>query len=128
MYYTTKQGVLQVKKYFILSNLIPLLLVVYILKSFFIEPSIFDFGVIFLMSIGLFHKLNLDKFRLDEKENLRKEIKIASEKLEAELDKLRREQEKDRLQYEGKISTINLALNQRSKTAPKENFYGWGQK
>ena len=79
------------KKIFNLSNLIPLLLVVYITKSFIMPPSFFDFGVISLMSFGFFYKLKLDKQIQEDKDVI---LKMVSSYKEDTLDKIAQFEEK----------------------------------
>ena len=114
------------KKIFKLSNLIPLLLVVYITKSFITEPTLFDFGVIFLMSISFVKKLMMDKEIISDKEDLKAIISQLEEKVNNKYDELTKIQNNDRLAADSKFSTLNLGV-QRQTRQPKDKAYnGWG--
>lgn len=76
------------KKIFVLSNLIPLLLVVYIIKSFIINPSFFDFGIISLMSLGFLYKLKLDKDNHSDKDEILKKIEEIEDKYTKDFEEL----------------------------------------
>ena len=113
------------KKIFIMSNLIPLLLVVYITKSFIMGASFFDFGIISLMSLSFLYKLKLDQSKFEETEELKAIISQLEVKVNERLDKLQKTQDNDRLAAEGKFSTLNLGMQQQPKPRAKET-YGWG--
>ena len=115
------------KKIFKLSNLIPLLLVVYIAKSFIVGSSFFDFGVITLMSLSFLYKLKLDKDSLIDKEELKTIISHLEEDVNKKISELEKTQTIDRLAAEGKFSTLNLGMQRKSSSAPQERTtYGWG--
>lgn len=113
------------KKIFKLSNLSSLLLVVYIVKSFVVEPNLFDFGVIALMSFGFMHKLNIEKREVADKEEVLVELKKLQSKLEEDIIQVKKIQNEDRMIAETKFSTLNLSVQRPNK--PKENTYGWGR-
>lgn len=117
------------KKIFKLSNLIPLLLVVYITKSFIVSPSLFDFGVIFLMSLSFIYKLKSDKDELSDKEELEDIISQLDTKVNDKILELQKIVNDDRLAAENKFSTLNLGLKQQSitKKQPNKVYNGWGQ-
>jgi hypothetical protein len=126
-----------VKKIFKLSNLIPLLLVVYITKSFITGSSFFDFGVIALMSASFLYKLRLDKEIISDKEELiaiitqlkeevNEKIEGAEKGYHARMDTLQKEQNNDRLANEGKFSTLNLGMQRQPKANQERTSYGWG--
>ena len=105
-----------------------ILLVVYLAKSFIITPSLFDFGVIFLMS-GLFlHTMKLDKNEVSEKEELKAIIAQLEGKVNKRIDELQKSQDNDRLAAEGKFSTLNLGMQHQSRTAKSnsEKPFSWG--
>ena len=125
------------KKIFRLSNLIPLLLVVYITKSFITEPSFFDFGIITLMSFGFLYKLKLDVQIQEDKDII---LKMISSYKEDTLDMITQFEENykkdfkevgciqaaNRQEIETKLSTLNLALqNRMTKQSPDKQTYGW---
>ena len=112
------------KKYFKLSNLSFLLLVVYIVKSFIVPPTYIDFGTIVLMCLSSTYTLKLNKDKLGDKKQI--EIKLAEfeETYNKKLLELQASQEKDRLVYETKFSTLNLGIQRQSKPNQKAN-YGW---
>ena len=125
------------KKIFKLSNLIPLLLVVYITKSFIVGASFFDFGVISLMSASFLYKLRLDKETLSDKEELyaiitqlkeevNEKIDDRQEEVHKRMDTLQKEQNNDRLANESKFSTLNLGMQRQPKTSQERASYGWG--
>lgn len=127
------------KNIFKLSNLYPLLLVVYIIKSFILPPSHFDFGVIALMSLSSVYKLKLDKDEVTDKDRINGRLseldKLFTEKLH-ELEKrsaeqiyeLKTSQDSDRMAYETKFSTLNIGLQRQSNTAQQQKGnYGWGK-
>jgi len=114
------------KKIFKLSNLIPLLLVVYIAKSFIMGSSFFDFGIITLMAVSFLYKLKLDKDILTDKEELKAIISQLEEKVNDKLDILQKAQDNDRLAAEGKFSTLNLGMQRQPKSSAEKGNYGWG--
>lgn len=115
------------KKIFKMSNLIPFILVVYLTKSFIVSPSIFDFGVIFLMSISFIYKLKSDKDELSDKEELDDIISQLDKKVNDKLSELQKTVNEDRLAAENKFSTLNLGLKQQTITKkPERSNYGWG--
>ena len=114
------------KKIFKLSNLIPLLLVVYIAKSFIVGPSFFDFGVISLMSLSFLYKLKLDKDIISDKDELKSIISQFEDKVNKKLVELDNVQKNDRLANESKFSTLNLGVQRQSKPQEKAT-YGWGK-
>lgn len=107
-----------------LSNLIPLILIVYIAKSFILGASFFDFGVISLMSLSFLYKLKLDQSALSDKEELKAIISHLEEKVNEKLDKLQKSQDTDRLAAESKFSTLNLGMQRQTKPQDKST-YGW---
>ncbi len=124
------------KKIFKLSNLIPILLVVYITKSFITGSSFFDFGIIALMSLSFLYKLKLDKEAISDKDELisiitqlkeevNEKIDVAQKDHHARMDTLQKEQHNDRLANEGKFSTLNLGMQRQPKTQERTS-YGWG--
>lgn len=124
------------KKIFKQSNLIILLLVVYIAKSFIQSPTLFDYMVVVLMSLSFLFKLYLDKDELTDKKELiaiiaqneeesNKKIEQFVEKYNDRLFELKKAQDNDRLAAETKFSTLNLGL-QRSVRQPQEKSNnGW---
>lgn len=114
------------KKIFKLSNLIPLLLVVYITKSFITEPTYFDFGVIFLMSISFVKKLSMDKEIISDKEDLKAIISQLEENVNSKYDELKKMQDNDRLAADNKFSTLNLGVQRQSKQQKDKTYNGWG--
>jgi hypothetical protein len=119
-----------VKKNFKLSNLIPLLLVVYIAKSFIMGPSFFDFGVITLMSMSFAYKLKLDKDVLTDKDELKSIIAQLEEKVNSNYHELHKSSDNHRLELENKISTLNLGLQRsvNAKEGREKTAYGWGNR
>ena len=114
------------KKIFKLSNLIPLLLVVYITKSFITGSSFFDFGVIALMSLSFLYKLKLDKDVLSDKDKLIAIITQTNKDVNERMDILQKQQHNDRLANESKFSTLNLGMQLQPKTTQERSSYGWG--
>lgn len=136
------------KKIFKLSNLIPLLLVVYIAKSFIVGSSFFDFGIITLMSMSFLYKLKLDKDVYTDKEELKTIIshveenvnkkmsdisrahyereEILQKEFDEKLLELQKIQDNDRLAAENKFSTLNLGMQRQPKPAQERETYGWG--
>ena len=114
------------KKIFKLSNLIPLLLVVYIAKSFIQGPSFFDFGIISIMSVLFIKKLSMDNESISNKEELIAIISQLEEEVNKKIGEIERIQRDDRLAAEGKFSTLNLGVQRQSTSKSKDKF-GWGQ-
>ena len=114
------------KKIFKLSNLIPLLLVVYITKSFITGSSFFDFGVIALMSLSFLYKLKLDKDVLSDKDKLIAIITQTNKDVNERMDILQKQQHNDRLANESKFSTLNLGMQRQPKPNQERSSYGWG--
>ncbi len=116
------------KNTFRLSNLIPLLLVVYIIKSFFVAPSHFDLAVVLAMSASFLYKLTLDKGESSDKEELDKIIAQIKEDYNGKIEVIKEMQRVDRLSAENKISTLNLSLQRQPKGASEKTggSYGWG--
>lgn len=113
------------KKIFKLVNLYPLLLVVYIAKSFIVEPSLFDFGVIFLASLSSIYTLTLNKRELSDKQELIDNIARLDDRVNNKLAELQKSQDNDRLASESKFSTLNLGLQRQSKPKQEKATYGW---
>ena len=114
------------KQHLKLSNLIPLLLVVYITKSFIVGSSFFDFGVIVLMS-GLFlSTIKMSRDELSDKEELKSIISQLEENVNNKCDELKKIQDNDRLAAESKFSTINLGVQRQSKQTKDKAYNGWG--
>lgn len=128
------------KKIFKMSNLIPLLLVVYITKSFIQQPGIFDIIVVGLMSVSFLYKLKLDSNMISDKEELNTSISQFEEKIKEKMDliekkneeqyfELKKAQDNDRMAAESKFSTLNLGVQRQSRTGQeKGTTYGWGNK
>ena len=98
------------KKIFTLSNLIPLLLVVYIAKSFIVDPSFFDFGIILLSSIGFNIKLSNDKDHYTDKNEILDKIKDLEEQYEKDFKELAYLNEGKFNELEDKVSKNELGL------------------
>ena len=116
------------KKIFKLSNLIPLLLVVYIAKSFIVQSGFFDFGVISIMS-GLFlNTMKLAKKELSDTEELKSIISQLEEKVNEKVAQIEKQQLEDQLINNSKFSTLNIGYQ--NKEVKKQNnkgnnFSGW---
>ena len=93
-----------------LSNLIPLLLVVYIVKSFFIDPSFFDFGIIMLASFGFNVKLNLDKDEYSNKKEMLDKIAKIEDKYKKDFKALVDVNDAKMMELEDKISKNSVGL------------------
>ncbi len=98
------------KKIFTLSNLIPLLLVVYITKSFIAGPSFFDFGVILLMSISFNIKLKHDKDQYTDKKEILDKIKDLEEKYEKDFKEFGFVNDSRFNELEDKVSKNNIGV------------------
>jgi len=111
----------KILKYFPVS-----LLVVYLAKSFIVQPSFFDFGVIALMS-GLFlYTMKIEKREVSEKEELNDIIAQLEAKVNERMDNLQKKQDNDRLAAENKFSTLNMGI-QNQKQARESQPVGWGR-
>ena len=111
-----------------MSNLIPLILLVYISKSFIVTPTPFDFGIAALMSLSFLYKLKLDKDVLSDKDELKAIIAQFEEKVNEKIDKVQKSQDSDRLAAESKFSTLNLGLQRSGKASQEKATYGWGSR
>ena len=110
--------------HFKLANLAPIILIVFIIKSFILEPSSFDFGIIALMTYGLVSKLKNDKKEVDAKDEVMANISVIEKRLSDKVAELEHIQMKDREVYEGKFSTLSLGIHKKT-TDTKANAYGW---
>ena len=97
------------------SNLIPLLLVVYIGKNFIIPAPLFDFGLISVLTIALLFKLRLDKEELNQEAKLFEKIdalehQIAENKgvLEHKISETKKEYDTEAKLLKDKISGVSL--------------------
>ncbi|MCK5138474.1 MAG: hypothetical protein KAQ85_01405 [Thermodesulfovibrionia bacterium] len=111
-----------------LSNLFPILLVVYIVKSFIVSPSLYDFGVVFLMVSAFLYKMKIDQ----ESASLDEEVKVIISQFETKvnekIDTLVKIQNEDRLAAESRYSSISLGTQYQSKPQRDKANYGWGKK
>lgn len=114
------------KKIFTLPNLGPLLLVVYITKSFIVAPSLFDFGVIALMTVLFIFNLKTEKGKVEDRQEIETSLELMEAKIQKEIEQLKRTQDKDRMDAETKFSTINLSIQRPNKQKSEKN-YGWGR-
>lgn len=111
-------------KFYKASNLIPLILVVFIAKSFAIEATTIDFGIIAVMTYAFIQKLKMDKRELSEKEEVLEIIALLEKKHSSKFDDVQKVQDNDRLAYEGKFSTLNLGMQRKPVSEKRAN--GWG--
>ena len=98
------------KKNFKLSNLPSLLLVVYIIKSFIVDPVFYDYLVITLMSIGAMYSLKINKDELSDKDEMFATIKEFEENYTKRLIDIQKAQDHDRMAADTKFSTLNLGI------------------
>lgn len=110
-----------------LSNIIPFLLVVYITKGFIVPPSLYDFGIILIMSVSFLYKLKLDKESISYREELEGIISQLENNVNDKVDKLQKIQDKDRLYAEGKFSTLSLNMQHKGIQSTEKGSYGWGR-
>ena len=121
-----------------LSNIIPLTLVLFISKSFVVEPSAFDFGIIALMSLLFLYKLSIDKQITEDKDAIIKKVADYQESTLSKIAQFEEQYKKDfkeigyiqdanRKEIESKLSTLNLALQPRATKQPNgKPAYNWG--
>ena len=103
-----------------------LLLVVYLVKSFIVNPTFFDFGVIALMS-GLFlYTMKVEKNEVADKQELIDTIAHLEGKVNKRIDELQKAQDNDRLAAESKFSTLNLGIQRQSTTGKDKQPFRWG--
>ena len=114
------------KKIFNISNLFLLLLVVHIAKSFIQGATLFDFGVVTLMSLSYYFRAKLDKDIITDKDEIKTIIAQIEEKVNDKMDTLQKAQDNDRLAAESKFSTLILGIQRQSKSGPEKTTYGWG--
>ena len=91
-------------------NLIPLILVVYLAKSFLIPTTQFDYGVLGFMSLLWGFKFYLEKSERDDKSEILSKI----EELTQELNKIDRKHEVAHQNIEGKMAAVNLGLGNKT--------------
>ena len=113
------------KKNFKLSNLPSLLLVVYIIQSFIVDPVFYDYLVITLMSIGAMYSLKINKDELSDKDEMFATIKEFEENYTKRLIDIQKAQDHDRMAADTKFSTLNLGIQRQTKPTNQKVNYGW---
>jgi len=98
------------KKLFKLSSLYPLLLVVYIVKSFIVDPSYFDFGVLFLMTYGFSRKIELEKNEYSDKDEILDKFVKLEEQYKNDIKEISEHNENQLNSLEDKVSRNALGM------------------
>lgn len=104
------------KNIFKLSNLFPLLLVVYIAKSFFVDPSFFDFGVIILAFFSFNVKLKLEKDEYSNKTEMLDRISEIENEYKKDFKELAYVNDAKIVELEDKISKNSVGLGFTTRT------------
>lgn len=101
------------------------ILVVYLIKSFIVIPSIFDFGVIFIMSYIALEIMRMDKSESTYREELIGIISQLEDKVNKNHDSIKKDHDNYRKENDTKFSTINLTM-QRPVKKPDNGAFKWG--